>query len=318
MGNPKVSIVFRALNEAKWFDQALSACKSQDTEDKFEFEILLVDSGSTDQTLEIAKRHGVRILHIKKSEFTFGRSLNIGCDAAQGDVLVFISAHCIPEHPYWLVNLVAPILDGECDYTYGRQVGHETASRFSEKQVFAHYFGPDSHVPQDGFFCNNANAAVCTRAWAQYRFDETVTGLEDMVLAKTITEHGGKVGYVSDAPVVHIHEEDLRQTYRRYYREALVLRNIMPRVHFNLFDLVKCTTAGVLHDFVTAARMRRFWRESAGILGFRFMQYWGTYRGHNEHRILSRAEKEKYYYPRVRQRQRLRTRVSQSNIEPAE
>ena len=74
---PKVSVVFRSLNEEKWFGDALDACREQVCED-FTFEIVLVDSGSTDRTLKIAESHDARIIHIKKSEFTFGRSLNLG------------------------------------------------------------------------------------------------------------------------------------------------------------------------------------------------------------------------------------------------
>jgi len=119
-----ISIVFRALNEERWFDDALDACKRQQL-DGLSCEIVLVDSGSTDDTLAIAERHGVKIVHIPKSEFTFGRSLNWGCDAAEGTYLVFISAHCIPSHDRWLQNLVQPLIDGVAEYTYGRQLGHE-------------------------------------------------------------------------------------------------------------------------------------------------------------------------------------------------
>lgn len=296
MGGKLVSVVVRALNEEKWLGEALSACKAQNLSDGRELELILVDSGSTDQTIPIARDHGCRIVHIKKEEFTFGRSLNVGCEAARGDVLVFISAHCIPSTKDWIEELIRPIEEGLCDYTYGRQLGHEI-SRFSERQVFAHYFGDSSRLPQQGFFCNNANSAIRTETWRKYRFDEAVTGLEDMVLAKAIVNGGGRIGYVSEAPVIHIHEETLKQTHRRYYREALTMRSIMPEVHFHIWDMASCFVAGVMHDAGVAIREKAFWKEASGIVGFRFNQYWGTYRGHNEHRALSQAQKISYYYP---------------------
>jgi rhamnosyltransferase len=296
MGGKRVSVIVRALNEEKWLGQALEACKSQTLGEGTELELILVDSGSTDRTIPIARDHGCRIVHIKKEEFTFGRSLNVGCEAATGDILAFISAHCIPAGPDWLAALIRPIKDGLCDYTYGRQIGHDI-SRFSERQVFGHYFGESSLVPQQGFFCNNANSAIRADTWRRFRFDEAVTGLEDMVLAKAITNSGGRIGYVAEAPVVHIHEETLKQTHRRYYREALTMRSIMPEVHFHIWDMVSCFTAGVAHDLSVAAREKVFFKEAGGIIGFRFNQYWGTYRGHNEHRVLSQAQKISYYYP---------------------
>lgn len=293
-----VSIVFRALNEEKWLGQALEACRTQALEAGTEVELILVDSGSTDDTIAIAQAQGCQVFHISKSEFTFGRSLNIGCEGSTGDYLVFISAHCIPCDEYWLERLIAPLKAGQCDYTYGGQVGLPGVTHFSEEQVFAHYYGKESNLKQAGFFCNNANAAVTRKAWETYRFDETVTGLEDMVLAKAIVGAGGQVGYVADACVTHIHEESLEQTHRRYFREALTMREIMPEVHFNVFDLVRCLSAGIVHDLAEAARQKRFFRLAPDIVAYRFMQYWGTYRGHNNHRELSRAQKERYYYPR--------------------
>lgn len=298
----KVSIVFRALNEAKWFGQALDACQGQKLRPGIETEIVLVDSGSTDDTLKIANENACRIFHIDKSEFTFGRSLNIGCENSSGDVLVFISAHCIPVDENWLQTLIDPLLDKTCAYTYGSQVGLDGVTRFSESQVFAHYYKAENNLNQEGYFCNNANAATLRQTWAKYKFDEAVTGLEDMVIAKAIVSDGGQVGYVSDAGVTHIHEESLDQTYGRYFREALTMRDIMPEVQFSLLDFTRCFSAGVLNDLSEARRARRLATEFNGILAYRFMQYWGTYRGHNEHRQLSRAQKETYYYPRIKKR----------------
>jgi glycosyltransferase involved in cell wall biosynthesis len=295
--NRKVSIVFRALNEEKWFADALEACQQQDLSALgMEAEIVLVDSGSTDRTLEIAEAFGCRIVHIKKHEFTFGRSLNWGCEAAVGDYLVFISAHCIPAHENWLANLIEPLVRDEADYTYGKQIGHEI-SRFSEKQIFAKYFPDHDKRPQDGFFVNNANSAIRTDVWRRYRFCEKATGLEDMVLGKALTADGGRIAYVADAPVVHIHEESFKQTRRRYYREALTLREIMPEVQVTYRDFLRYTSAAVLHDWGEAVRERCFFSKAGEILWFRFNQFYGTWAGHNEHRTLSRAQKESYYFP---------------------
>jgi glycosyltransferase involved in cell wall biosynthesis len=299
---PTVSVVFRALNEEKWFGDALQACQSQVMPDGVDIELVLVDSGSTDSTIDIARQYGCQIFHIDKSEFTFGRSLNIGCEGATGDILIFISAHCIPREQDWLTKLIEPLLAGQCDYVYGGQTGLEGTTRFSEQQVFAHYFPAASNIHQSGIFCNNANAAITRKAWQTYKFDEDVTGLEDMVLAKAIVADGGQIGYVSDAAVTHIHEETLQQVQRRYFREALTMRGIMPEVQFNGFDFLRCLTAGIVHDLSVARQNKALVREFGGIFAFRFAQYWGTYRGHNEHRELSKTQKQRYYYPRIRKK----------------
>lgn len=291
------SIVIRTYNEGKWLGEALEACRRQD-DSRFSYEIVIVDSGSTDDTLAIAEKHGARITHIKKSDFTFGRSLNVGCEAAKGRFLVFISGHCIPVGDQWLAELVAPLADGRCAFTYGRQIGRDGVTKFSEAQLFGKYFPEHSAIPQEGFFCNNANSAVRADIWETYRFDEEVTGLEDMVLGKQLVADGHKIGYVAGAPVVHLHEETWSKVKIRYEREAVALQGIMPEVHIGFGDFVRYAAVGMMFDWSEALSQRRFWKEAGDIFMFRLMQYWGAYRGNNDHRKMSQERKDRYFYPR--------------------
>ena len=114
-----VSIIIRTLNEERYLDEILVAIESQNV-NNFSYEVVIVDSGSTDNTLKIAKSHNARITYIQKQDFTFGRSLNVGCDYAHGEYLVFISGHCIPANKDWLQSLIDPLIQKKCDYTYGR------------------------------------------------------------------------------------------------------------------------------------------------------------------------------------------------------
>ena len=86
------SIVIRTYNEERYLNELLQAISKQKNE-VVDREVVIIDSGSTDATLEIAESHNCRITHIKKSEFTFGKSLNMGCDFANGDFLVFVSGY---------------------------------------------------------------------------------------------------------------------------------------------------------------------------------------------------------------------------------
>src|SRR3546814_8454812 len=99
-----ISIVVRTLNEAKWLPELLQAIADQEL-GNWTAEVVLVDSGSTDATLDVARSFGCHIVTIPKAQFTFGRSLNVGCDVASGRILVFISGHCVQLGPDWLVNL---------------------------------------------------------------------------------------------------------------------------------------------------------------------------------------------------------------------
>ena len=133
----KISIVIRTLNEEKYLDQLLCSIESQRC--SYNLQVVVVDSGSVDSTLEIAKQHKCKLVHIKKHEFTFGRSLNIGCLAIKSDYLVFISGHCVPVNGSWLERLVNPIKNNIVDYSYGRQIG-SPETYWSERKIFEKYF----------------------------------------------------------------------------------------------------------------------------------------------------------------------------------
>ncbi|HVJ64085.1 MAG TPA: glycosyltransferase [Bdellovibrionota bacterium] len=290
-----ISIVIRTLNEARYLAQALEACRKQ--VDAGPVEIVIVDSGSTDETLKIAQSFDCKIVHIRKDEFSFGRSLNLGCAAAQGEFLVFISGHCVPSTRDWLKNLVEPLRRGTAAYTYGRQVGGDS-SRFSETRLFLKYFPESSRIPQEGFFCNNANAALLKSQWVEQPFDEELTGLEDMDLAKRLWNRGLKIAYCADAPVYHYHHEQWKSVRRRYEREAIALQKIMPEIHVSFLDFIRYYLSAVFMDFGAAIENRCFWDKCGEILLFRLMQFWGSYRGNHEHRKLSRMAKEVYFYPK--------------------
>lgn len=290
----KISIIVRTLNEARYLEELLVGCKAQKLKG-LEIEVVLVDSGSTDGTLEIARCHGCRVTEIKREEFSFGKSLNVGCSVATGDILVFISGHCIPTHEDWLQKLCQPIINGDAQYTYGRQFGG-ASSYFSEKQVFAKYYPNESRIPQEGFFCNNANAALQKSTWESLRFDEELTGLEDMHLAKRLCGLGGKVAYVADAAVYHYHEERWGQVRRRYERESIALQAIMPQVHIKLLDLCRYVLISILHDLKAAYQSKEAY-SFAEIVMYRWNQFFGSWKGNHEHRRLSHKQKERYFFP---------------------
>lgn len=290
------SIIIRTFNEARHLPDLLRKVSSQ-TSDRVKAETIVVDSGSTDDTLKIAKEFDARVVPIHKSEFTFGRSLNIGCKAAAGDYLVFVSGHCIPQNDGWLENLVAPLNGSDIAYTYGRQIGNGE-SRFSECQLFKKYYPETSAIPQDGFFCNNANAALRRDVWKRYPFDETLTGLEDMDLGRRLVHAGHRLAYVAEAPVCHLHDESWHKVRMRFEREAVALRHIMPEVHVRFTDFLRFYASAVLVDAGAALTERRFLSHIGEILLFRLMQYWGVYRGNNEHRKISAQLREDYFYPK--------------------
>ena len=294
----KASIVIRCYNEDRHIGRLLDGIMQQTYRN---LEILLVDSGSTDRTLSIAARYPVRMLSIPPEQFSFGRSLNLGCEAAQGEYLVFASAHVYPVFKDWLERMLAPFQDPKIALVYGKQRGAPT-TKYSEHQIFAKWFPEAADPHQTHPFCNNANAAVRRSLWQQQPYDETLTGLEDLDWAQRVLSLGYKLAYVPEAGIIHVHDETLRRIYNRYRREAIALKRIYPNERMSFGEFLHLLSANIVSDIYHARHDRALWGNFGSILGFRFMQFFGSYRGFRQRGPVSGRLKHTFYYPRQRHR----------------
>lgn len=288
------SIVVRALNEAEHLPALYSGLLRQTIQPD---QIVLVDSGSTDDTVAISEAHGAHIVHIAPEDFSFGRSLNVGCVAATGDILVFVSAHVYPTDEHWLANMVEPFDDEGIVLSYGRQTGdHRT--KFSELQLFRQWF-PDTSVPdQSTPFCNNANCAVRRSEWEVSHYDENLTGLEDLAWAEQALKRGGKIAYRADATIAHIHDEHFARIRNRYRREAIAHRRIFDDQRLGAFEAMMLFAANVGRDYLSAAARRQLFRNLFDIAMFRAGQYLGTWEGFRSKGEVSAELKRRFYYPK--------------------
>jgi glycosyltransferase involved in cell wall biosynthesis len=289
----RTSIIVRCFNEERHIGRLLSGLVRQT---KRPDQIVVVDSGSTDATLAIASRFPVEVHTIEPSQFSFGRSLNIGCRAATGDVLVLASAHVHPVYDTWLAELTAPFADPQVALTYGRQEGNER-TKYSEKRVMARWFPARSVARQDHPFCNNANAAVRRSIWETQPYDESLTGLEDMDWAKKALDAGYAISYVATAPVVHAHEESFAGLINRYRREAIAHKRIYPEHGMSAFEAVRLAAGNIASDYVHAARDGVLFENLTSIPAFRTAQFYGTYRGFRQRGEESTALRRRFYYP---------------------
>lgn len=290
---PGCSIVIRCFNEEEHIGRLLDGIMHQTMG---EVEIIIVDSGSTDETLAIASRYPVKILTVAPEEFSFGHALNVGCRAARNELIVIASAHVYPVYKDWLERLVAPMDDPQVALVYGRQRGDER-TKYSERQIFAKWFSDESNPYQNHPFCNNANAAIRRSLWSRLSYDETLTGLEDIDWAKRAMQLGYKVIYAADAQVVHVHDETPMRIYNRYRREAIALKRISPQEHFGLWDFIRLFPANVVSDWYHAMHDKALRRNVISIFVFRLMHFWGTYRGFARRGPVPSQLKQTFYYP---------------------
>ncbi len=290
----RCSLIIRCLDEARHLPRLLAGVRAQTLAPA---EIIVVDSGSTDSTVRIARDAGARVIHIGPEEFSFGRSLNRGAAAATGDVLIMASAHTYPAAPTWLERLVAPFADPGVALVYGSQRGdHRT--KLSEHRLFLQWFPDEPCDDQRHPFCNNANAAVRRQLWAVMPYDEDIPGLEDIHWAKRALERGYRLAYRPEAQVIHVHEESYAQVFRRYRREAMALRAISPWERMTLVHGVSLLAQAVAGDLRQSIREGRLPRAFLSVVAFRTAQYLGAWRGLRWGGAFTSELRARLYYPR--------------------
>lgn len=290
---PSISVVVRCFNEEEHIGRLLTGLLKQTRPPD---QIVVVDSGSTDATLAIAARFPVEVHHIEPAAFSFGRSLNVGCRAATGDLIAIASAHVYPVYDSWLALLAAPFADPSVALTYGRQVGDQT-TQYSERQILRRWFPEQSVSDQRHPFCNNANAVIRRSVWETLAYDESLTGLEDMAWATRALEDGHRLAYVAEAPVVHVHRQSWAEIVNRYRREAIAHRRIMQDQRMGGLEAIRLAVANIVSDYVHAAREGVLLGNVFAIPWFRSAQFRGTYSGFAQRGDVSAALRRHFYYP---------------------
>lgn len=290
---PACSLVIRCFNEEQHIGRLLAGVTMQTVKD---VEIIVVDSGSTDATLSIASRYPVKVLSIRPEEFSFGRALNIGCAAATSDVIVIASAHVYPVYMGWLENMLEPFRDPDVAVVYGKQRG-DSRAKYTEQMIYRKWYPRESAPDQRHPFCNNANSAIRRSVWERLRFNEELTGLEDLDWAKRAIELGKKVAYNAKAEIIHVHDESPAKVYNRYKREAMAFKRIFPHERFGFLDFLRLFVGNVVSDCYHAVHDGVLLRSAAEIAAFRLMQFWGTYRGFGQRGFVSLHLRNRFYYP---------------------
>ncbi len=213
-------------NGGEDFRRCLDAIAAQEIDD--EVEIVVVDSSSTDGSVELARSYGARVQVIPAEEFNHGATRNLGVSLARGDVLAFTSHDAYATGCDWLARLVAPLREdpeGTLAGTYGRQIPHVDA-RPPERYFLDFLYGPaprlqsvsgpDDLSMQTTLF-SNVNAAVRRSVMDRFSFVDDIILSEDQEWSRRVLLAGHSLAYVPAAAVHHSHPYNLAQAFRRFF-----------------------------------------------------------------------------------------------------
>jgi rhamnosyltransferase len=225
---PEVSFVIRARNEAARIGECLVGLQSQETGRRAE--IIVIDSGSTDGTVEICRAHGVPVEAIPPETFNYGRALNLGARLARGHYFVSFTAHAAPADNSWLERLLAPLdASARIAAVFGRELPWPDASPL-ERARLAIRFPPDERrYTVEGLqgcvretllrslLFSNVASAIPRELLLESPFPEMAYA-EDKAWAQTMLKRGYDIVYEPAARVYHSHNDTLLAFYRRQFK----------------------------------------------------------------------------------------------------
>ncbi|MBY4949088.1 glycosyltransferase family 2 protein [Cupriavidus respiraculi] len=321
---PRATVLIPTKNGGARFGEVLARLVSQRT--PWPFEILVIDSGSSDGTLELCRQYPqVRLHTIPPAEFGHGRTRNLGVSLSQAEFIAVITQDALPEHDQWLARMVAALeRDPQIAGAFGRHLPYDDANPFVKRDLKLHF---DNFARQDPvarlddrerydreegyrqvlhFFSDN-NACIRRSVWEQIPYPD-VDFAEDQIWAKQIIEAGYAKAYVDDAAVFHSHDFGVIETLRRSFDESAAFRRLFgyrlcPTFRAAVRQSIRSGGADILYLLGHRRQIPGWagWMVKAPLLniarqlGFYFGSEW------NEHPLFSRLSldqaKKKYVGP---------------------
>lgn len=243
MKPPLVTVFIPTYNGELYLEPLLNAVLGQTVD--FNFEILIIDSGSTDRTLDIISGFSeIRLLEIPNREFGHGRTRNLAAQIASGSLIVFLTQDAIPESNYWLAAMTAPLLgNSQIKGVVGKQIPRNNCPPFLKydiQMVFDRQ-GPSSAVTLHQLpkyrplqqweydicsFYSDVNSATRVELLRGEIPLRDVDYSEDIYFAQDILTAGYIKAYSPDAAVIHSNDLNLRQARKRIFDETSGLMKI--------------------------------------------------------------------------------------------
>jgi glycosyltransferase involved in cell wall biosynthesis len=208
VGPTSVGVVIRTLNESELIGTCLDTLREQRGD--FELDFVVVDSGSTDSTVEIARSRDARIVDVPPGEFDYSKALNVGIEQVRGDLILNLSAHAIPVDDQWLERMVEPFQNPKVAGVSSRQVPWPDAP-WQEVHRLERQFPSNGWVTdgsEQNIVFSNAASLIRRGVWSDHPF--TLPAAEDLDWAHRVVAAGWSVVYEARAAVYHSHYEDAR------------------------------------------------------------------------------------------------------------
>lgn len=187
---------------------------------------IIVDSGSTDDTVPLAIKYGFEVISIKKSEFNHGRTRQLLADKSGASIGVFMTQDAVLGSPDSIKNLIQAFDDDLVGVAYGRQLPREKATALETHARLFNYpehsrirsYADKTELGFKVFFCSNSFAAYRVSILKSVGGfpTESIMGEDALATAKMLSA-GFKSAYAADAIVYHSHDYTVTDEFKRYF-----------------------------------------------------------------------------------------------------
>jgi rhamnosyltransferase len=217
LGPLTISIVVPARNEADNITACLDAVFSQETD--HQPEVLVIDSGSSDGTVELVKQYpGVMLKEIPAQDFGHGKTRNLGAELTGGEYIVFLNADALPADKHWLARLTGALKeDSNTAGVFSRHLPKKDCHLYMVRDLLSSM--PDRPMARsragalDFMLFSTVSCAIRRDVWQKHRFKQDILIAEDQEWARRVLEDGYNIRYEPASLVLHSHNYSPAQLY---------------------------------------------------------------------------------------------------------
>ncbi|GHU46867.1 hypothetical protein FACS1894200_01330 [Spirochaetia bacterium] len=234
-----VSVIIPVYNGGGYLKDLITALKAQ--RKIKEIEIIAIDSGSTDGSVEFLKKQKINLTEIPTSDFSHSKTRNLGAEKASGDILFFMTQDALPYGKDWVFKMTLPLVEHGAAAASCIEQAREGASLFTRlgSTDYREYYDAGegdrlTELPgKRDFFSIRRNACLNDVACAIKRevfsaFLYRGEYAEDLDLGIRLLQAGYKLALLSSIPVIHSHERPCSYYFRRVYVDTKTNKNIVP------------------------------------------------------------------------------------------
>lgn len=218
-----ITIIIPTYNAGKYLSKLLNSIKKQSIKD---YELIIIDSSSDDNTIDIAKQYTKNIILIPQDEFDHGGTRAKAAKIAKGEILVYLTQDALPYDKYSIENIIKVFKDTNIGAVYGKQLSYENTNLFGKHLRRFNYPNTTIIRTKNDIEKYGIKTAQLSNSFAAYRKDILMevgnfkNGLilgEDVYTGAKIILNNYSLVYTAEAKVYHSHSYSIRQEFKRYF-----------------------------------------------------------------------------------------------------